>query len=747
LLVQDKAGHFQRAQLIIRQVKPPTFNGALIVKAKDHVTAFTNEKATKGEKEALPYIIPDASKIPAGGDKNLWAQGKTASKDLLDSGFTLGVKDLEDDADHVRVTSVHLQLDICQSRKVAGGGDPSPMSEDDKVKVGRFIHEQDANAHHGRALLVVRKIEPEKFKGAVMLEGVNTNLIEIFPNELKTPGEKETKLPLEIDYDPKHPKKKNEDKKFWIQGKNGSVSGGLRDIALWVHLKDDPPANADTILMTVCRFSKLKADVPSTPALKARAGNSPVNRHAWTIADPAAAPKDFNEDYTANVPFVLIENSIKTTNQIKLSVDVKPAGVPVRWAVIRDRRPAPDGDHANVIGLAGNNEAPTLGSNAPGLNNTLLADAVGSFHICPYVSCNDGKTFEFMTKDGTGTRIDREPFIMMNLVVVRIQGVKNDSQGQPVNCTIFPAAGQTAANFAGFSTSSGSPWTAANSGWHADATVDVIGGGNDGLRGLNQVYGGWVQHIFLVGIKATYNLPAPPPPFPIPPGVIPPPKRTHQYAFVSNLPDKTHPGQYHYIGSTESAVSAADTAVCIKTAPSIDPAIILDVTNFGSEGTGGDSCVGTAGFQGGTTGTHGGGYPAPVARPIGQQWRREMWDAPGINCRTNHISAGGTLASFRFNLGFRTDLCFWTSTDIKPDPTPTGVANRLYVSVYRCTWTPDFEIVFDPATGAGNITTAPKIPVTKNQSAANGRAVPVEGFALETRGPCALDWYAVDARS
>jgi len=152
LMVQDTPGHFARAQLIV-QVKPTTFRGTLIVKAKNHVTAFTNEKSTKGEKEALPYTIPDASKIPAGGDKTLWAEGKTPSKDILDSGFIVAIKDLEDDADHLAATSVQVQLDICQSRKTADGL-PDPMSAEDKVKIGRFIHEQDARGQHGRPLLI-----------------------------------------------------------------------------------------------------------------------------------------------------------------------------------------------------------------------------------------------------------------------------------------------------------------------------------------------------------------------------------------------------------------------------------------------------------------------------------------------------------------------------------------------------------------------------------------------------------------
>jgi hypothetical protein len=195
-------------------------------------------------------------------------------------------------------------------------------------------------------------------------------------------------------------------------------------------------------------------------------------------------------------------------------------------------------------------------------------------------------------------------------------------------------------------------------------------------------------------------------------------------------------------------VNVADAAICIKTAPAIDPSPILDGGVFtAGAGTGGDTCVGTAGFRGGTTGHHGGGYPAPTAQPIGQRWQREMWDGPGIGCRRTHISAGGALASFRFTLGFRTDLCFWTNTDLTPDATATGVANRLYSSVYKCTWTPDFEIEFHPVTGAGRITIAKKVKVKKEKSAPNGRALAVDGFGLETRSPRAIPWYAVDART
>src|SRR5205814_1325126 len=97
LLVQDAAGHFERAQLIIRQVKPAAFAGSLVVSARGGVTAFTNEKPTQGEKAALPYTIAHASEIPAKGDRTLWPERKPPSVDMLDAGFILALKGVEDD--------------------------------------------------------------------------------------------------------------------------------------------------------------------------------------------------------------------------------------------------------------------------------------------------------------------------------------------------------------------------------------------------------------------------------------------------------------------------------------------------------------------------------------------------------------------------------------------------------------------------------------------------------------------------
>jgi hypothetical protein len=755
LHVQTERRIAGRLMMIVRRTTPANYTGSVILKSlNDRVRPYAYAQEVPplppqppDVKQPAPLTTANQSIDPALGLR-LWVEGRKSSAALRDTGFTVEISDLPHrEGDRAQITVVETQVDACQSRTKAGQT-PPVVAKKDKMGSGRFLHVQDAGNHHGRARVVVQRVQPATYAGNLELtiwdrtaSSAANPRARLFAAE--APGGAAFANPYPLAFPGGFPA--GNEAEFWVGG--AVVSGALRDTELRLKVHD-AEGWADQAALTVCQFSALTADIPSTPAMTNRAGNSPVARHTYSIAAPAAGQNDFDEDYATNAPLVLIENAIRSADQVNLSVTVAPPLVPVRWAVIRDRRTAPNGDHADVIGLSGNKEAPTVAVHGIGLTNRMLADAVGSFHICPFVDCNGSGHFDFMEKNGA--RIDREPFIMMNLVLVRVQGFKNDSVGQPVNCRPITPAPQTAANFAGFTTNSGGgTWTGPTSGWHADATVEVIGGGNDGLRGLDRVFGGWIQHIFLNDIRTVYNLPpppAPPPPAPRPAALAP---RSHQYAFISNLPNNVNFGNYHYIRTGETALNAADGGWCLTTPPLLDNAPILDVSPFGNEGTGGDSAVGSTSFQGGTTGAHGGGYPAPILRPsgIGQRWQREMWDAPGIGCRSTHISAGGTLASFRFHLGFRTDLCFWTSTDRVPDPTVNGAANRLYVSVYKCTWTPDFLIDFHPGTGVGTVKTAPKIKVTKEKSASNGRATPVDGLGLETRSPFALAWYAVDARA
>jgi hypothetical protein len=726
LMVQDTAGHFARSQLVV-QVKPATFTGTLIVKAKNHVTAFTNEKSAKGEKEALPYTIPDASKIPAAGDKTLWAEGKTPSKDMLDSGFIVAIKDLEDDADHVGATSVQVQLDICQSRKEAAGL-PDPMSAEDKVKIGRFIHEQDARGQHGRALLVVRKLQPEKFKGTLVLRGANTNKIELFPNERKTAGEAATALPCEIHYDPKDRTKRNEDKKFWVQGKTGGVSGALRDVGLSLHLKEDSPVNTALVSITVVKFTNFTADLPMTPARNVRYGNSPVGRHSYIRS--GAVADHFDEDETKNLPFALVENSVRAPNPVKLSVRIAPAGVPVSWSVLRDSRPAPKGDHANVAALSGVPTQKADGSfPADATKREILADAVGTFHVRPFVDCNGSGTFE--------PHIDSEPNILMIMVLVRVQGFTNTSVAQQANAAaaITGNAGGVPSSANGVAVATGNFVNGTNDAVHQIGTATVIGGGDDGRRGLDMLFAGWMNNELDTGPNgedavATYTH-TPPPVMGVP---VPPVLRYR-------IGVRVNPAACPPVNPATNACDFLPGGAAVPAAWDMGP--VLDTSINVSAGTGGNTVVGTEGAI---------GPPIPIVKinlPIGQRWTVEMWDSPGDSAPTTHGGFAPTrLVAYRFNLDFRTDLVFWTNTaKVAAVTAANESAHRLYSTVQTNTWRVRAAVNFD-ATGTAIAPVPATATVTLNKDAnANRLAIPLDSQPAETRGPQLLSMLAVDARN
>lgn len=720
--VQDDDNSCERAKLIIHQAEPAAFTGALSLRVWDNgkgalgnrVELYDAEKASQASQQN-PLSISNTA-IPATG-KILWAEGKKASAALLDTPIRLGLDSLPDtdagliEGDRVSVTVLKTTLEICQSRKKPDK-DPDPMSAEDQIKKGRYLHQQDDGYHHGRAMILVKRVEPAAFDGKLTLtvwdvtaRSKDNPRVEIFKtaDEIAANGQTPKSNPYEFDHKTDVPEK---GLKLWAEGKSGKLSAALRDTELRLGFKDHFAVGGRGLL-TVLRFKKLKADIPSTPANTARVANSPVARHELKIADPAPTKDHFDESYTTNKPIVLVENSVPAANQIQLSVEVEPVGVPVRWATIRDRRPAPDGDHKDVIGLSGNRESPTLGSNAAGLTNTLIADAVGSFHICPFVDCNGTDEFEFMNKEGK--RIDREPFIMMNLVLIRVKGIRDVSRARQSNVRLTPSP-PTAGTGVGVST--GNFAAGASAGVHCKSTVAVISGGQDGQREMDKLFAGWVNNEVVEDARSMYQSP---------PGPI----RTRRSVW-STVPAHT-PFQ---------TITAPGPAYAPQAGP------VLDCTNFGSEGTGGNTCVGTEGAV---------GPPAinrdlgPATGSLGKKWEIEMWDSPGDGCPAAHESYGGLpLTGYVFNLDFRCDLCFWTNSSAV-----AGAADhpscRLYSRVHSSNWQIRLTLAFDPVTGVCTQTVPLTISLTKNR-AETLAAEPVEGSGLEVRSPISLNLLLVDAR-
>jgi hypothetical protein len=452
--------------------------------------------------------------------------------------------------------------------------------------------------------------------------------------------------------------------------------------------------------LTVVELSHLEADIPSTPANTVRLGNSPVKRHDLARAGGATA-NDFDRDFTKNPPLVLLEDAVAAGDPVKLKVQVRPNGIPVHWSALR----ATD-DHKKVRALSGD---PTITQKAASpLEADLLTDAAGSFHVRAFVDCNGSNKFE--------QDVDQEPFLLMNLVLVRAEGKRNASRARPTNAGLIPPL-PTATTGVGVST--GSFANGAGAAVHNKAKVTVIGGGPDGRRGLDLLFAGWVNNELSVASSPT----------------VPPTEDVvSEYLDTTGATPVTHRRV-----SVWTSIGAGTTFGPHGAAPTVVAGPVLDTTNFGSEGTGGNTAVGTEGAV---------GPPTPIQKDdasVGQHWTIEMWDSPGDSCPPAHGFLPGTLVVYRFNLDFRSDLVFWTNTTGVPDPTPDP-ACRLYSTVQTNHWSIRFAMAFNATTGAA--LAVPKVNVSLQRDAQpTRRAASAATKGLEIRSPISLNLLATDART
>jgi outer membrane protein OmpA-like peptidoglycan-associated protein len=651
------------------------------------------------------------------------------------------------------MTSVELTLDIFQSR-TADALEPLPLPQPpaappgpgagDKWFGGRFLHVQDPGNHHGRALLVVRQPKPATFAGDLVLRQVRVAAdtpgaldarVQVFDNEFTTVGDPAKANPHELNAGTVPPA----GLRLFAEGR--AVSAALRDTGYQLGVKgiDD---DGDRVRATVVQLSDVRATIPSTQPNTPRlvtpgVPNGPVPQHSLPRG-PAVPPvaADFTVDFAVNQPLALVEGSLPIAAggaPVDMSVRIAPAGVPVSWSVQRDTRPPPDGDHPSIVALSPNPLPALVQSAVNPLQATLLPNAVGSFHVRPFVDANGNGQFDAVRS--------AEPFIIRNLVLIRVggPGSTNSSRAQAANIGFGPpAAGRPAPG-------SATPVTAATgvlvvtgnfvgpgtAGVHNDATVVVIGGGGNGRRGLEpvnpQLFAGWVNNEAAVATSIT-----------VPPGE----DVVSEYVDTTVAPPATHRRISIWAPAGGPAVFPPGGA-----APVILGGPVLDTTNFGNEGTGGNRAVGTEG---------GVGPPLPIARvplAVGETWRVQMWDSPGDNCPAAQGFLPGRLSAYRFNLDFATDLVFWTNVTRVPGPTPAPIiapalptpdaACCLYSSVQRNTW--QIRILFTfPAAGPGVPNAGNTITLTRD---ANPIRLAVPLNLHEVRAPVSLNLLATDARA
>lgn len=732
----------QRAKMVVAKAKPYDYAGNLVLKpiTADGVVAFLQDKEVPapGQVALSGAGLKFANGvIDQANGTILWVQGKTQSAAMSDTGWKVELEEVADkEGDRVTMTVLKAELALYKSRTAAPSGKdrPAAFSDDNKFDEGRYIHWQDDGFHHGRAMIVVKKVQPDGFVGTLTLTGFDAAhlptytstaaappKVKIFTKEVAATGQAAEAFPFEIAHSAKYPVDGNA---YWVEG--GTVSGALRDAELRLGVKE-VDIGCDRVEFTVVKFKKIKADIPTTPPNQARnaanggPANGPVTRHELLMANPPAAA-NYAEDFTSNEPLVLIEDSVQNADPINFSVEIEPAGlnIPVKWSKQRDK--SKTGDDSKIKAFKGNDDLTLTQDGADPLKATLLLDNVGSFFIRPFIDCNDSNAFEYNTDKGV--RIDREPFIIMTLVVIRVVGVAN-------NCVRNSAAFDPAKGGPGIVYQAGVPAAIStgdfagtgNDAVKMDVTARVIGGGPKGLRGLDKLFSGWLNNEmnaatspgpggFGEDVTHEFQRPIPPPP-PVVVGVIPPP--------LPPPPPIIRTRCFWQLDGAEISGPVLDSGA---------------YGAGGTEGTGGNTCTGTAATN-----------DNPVTKTadrtgIGQRWQVTNVDSPGGGIlATAPTDALATVRRFKFNINFQCALVFWTNRNgvSGPDDFP---ACRLYVTVQTNNWNVRLESTFDDAYVQTVVT---RKTVTFNPDGnATRQATPVAGTGLETRRPDGLDQLQAD---
>lgn len=705
----------ERALVIIRKAVPNDFDGTLrLVAGAGMLQLFENEQPTDGEAPITnPFTIPNAD-IPADGRRLfLEATHGSVSGSLRDTGLLLGIHDGEREGDRVNVTVLDVVLDAGQSR-AAVGAPPTPMGAASKISVGRFVHEQIGH-HHGRAALIVKKVRPHDFRGRLSLRSINDK-VALFRDEDPSSRGAALSSPHEIDVTT------IPDDGLVVFAEGVRTSEALRDTGFRLTVKDELENDGDRVNMTVVKLTNLQADIPSTAAVQERVmdargtRNSPVPRHTLILARGGiVADTDYDHDFEANVPIVLIEGSVKATDKINLSVAIAPADAAqhVSWSIHRDRRTSePRGDHPQIIALEGNSDDPGLTPQPEDrLRAMLTANAVGSFHIQPFIDNNGNGTYEFA--DEEGRRIDREPFICMNLVLVRVEGLANFTAVNPAPPGIITAR----INYFGTGLLT-VPHAARTGDFGANPAITMrvvallTGGGPAGMRGLERVFAGWTNN--------ELNAATSPGPGGLGEDVTHRFRRRHLSSVRPNPSAQTR--CFWQLNGTELSGPMLDSGAFIR-------------STTHTQGTGGNTCTGTAGSN-----------DCPVdkgpdqSREFGAVWDISNVDSPATDIRLHHPDDDGvmpevarrTLRNFNFNLDFRCALVFWTNRDRLSGPADLP-ACRLYSTLCTMNWTVRCESDFDDGFAESPIT--PMTITFTPDDVANRRATPLDGGGIETRGP------------
>ena len=544
-------------------------------------------------------------------------------------------------------------------------------------------------------MLTVRPTKPKDFAGKLVLEapGVNPR-VRLFAAADEVAAAGQASLGTKVQAI------SATGRRFWVEGTK--VSGALRDSELRLGIDGLEP-DGDRVALTVVQFSNLQATVPGTPPRTARLANGPVANHVFAVG-----PNGFDEDPILNWALPLVENSIVAADPIVLQVTVAPAGTPVSWGAQRASGiTASSGgdDHPAIVALH-TARAPRVRV-MPGNDRqaTLLADNSGTFHVRPFVDCNGNRRFDH--------RIDREPNIVLNLVLGRVTLRQDNSLARSTNFMVTAGGGIDVRSGAFLITA---PNMAA---MHLNAQVDVVTGGADGRRSIDQFFGGWINNMTgPTTFSPTYTDAT----------VAPPTVHPAPFVFASNGHQATG-APVPTLPNGPRSFRAGDPAPAIVAPPILD-------TGRDLPGTGGDSpALRTSQIRSRTN------------LALGERWIVEAVDSPGDSVPGTHLNRGtAQLTSYEMSIRFSATLALWTNNATPPVSRPTGdPADRLYAVLLRVDWNVNGRWTITPATGAIAVVTAPT--TVKAATAKTSPAVAARTNPVEVRPPASRNALRRDARA
>jgi hypothetical protein len=492
----------RRAVRLSTDVSVSDGQGELSVSVKDKIQFFKVESGGT----ALSFNAVD--NVFSGSDLSrgvtLYAEGLAASDSVGDVVLTLALsgcsKPMGGPAKD-KLTSVELTLDLGMSRDKPGA-EPTSLSSSDKNDKGRCVHVQYADTKHGRAMLLVHKAKPEAYAGKLAVVARDER-VTLFEKERPAKGDKPAgkqdpggawRCVLENGAIGKG------GTKLWVQG--AIVSTSQRDTGFMLGLEgieDD----GDRVAVTVVSLADLKARVPVTPG-KRNPGEK-IKEQVFSAGLVPYSSEFLEEDFEQNPVRVLVSGSLPAKEHVSLSVKVTPRDTPVTWSV--QRYAGPDKDGSDVT-AASPNPVPTLTPDGAGKPSAQLAvDAVGTFWVRAFVDCNGTGQVDV---DGDGKKVDAEPFIVLNLVLVQL-GLRVDLSTPGERDYDIPKASRdpavpdgnnfevavadgTSPEIAGAMAFKSGLFKSGRSGVVLEAQVDVLGGGSKGRRGIEWVCAGWVNN-------------------------------------------------------------------------------------------------------------------------------------------------------------------------------------------------------------------------------------------------------------